>query len=186
MRGWIPGLLIACGAALFLVWGSLAGPDSPPKLDARSATVLASGIVASVTDGDTIRLADNRRIRLVQIDAPERPSGECYAERATTALTRLAPVGTIVSLRLDRALDAKDENGRVLAYVTSGKRNFNLELVEHGRRRSVLLPRQARPVRGRPHEGCRTGQDGRKGLWGDVSRDEPRSEPSGERAQIGV
>ena len=132
MRGWIPGLLIACGAALFLVWGSLAETDSPPRLAARSSTVLASGIVASVTDGDTIRLADNRRVRLVQIDAPERPSGECYAERATRALSRLAPVGATVSLRLDRALDARDENGRVLAYVTVGKQNFNLELVEMG------------------------------------------------------
>jgi endonuclease YncB( thermonuclease family) len=132
VRGWIPGLLIACGAALFLVWGSLAGPDSPPKLDARSATVLASGIVASVSDGDSIRLADNRRIRLVQIDAPERSSGECYAERATTALSRLAPVGTTVSLRLDRALDAEDEHGRVLAYATTAKKTFNLELVEIG------------------------------------------------------
>jgi micrococcal nuclease len=132
VRGWIPGLLIAAGAAAFLVWGSLAGTDSPPKLDPRASTVLASGIVASVTDGDTIRLADNRRIRLVQIDAPERPSGECYAERATSALTRLAPVGATVSLRLDRALDARDEHGRFLAYVTDGKQNLNLELVEVG------------------------------------------------------
>ncbi|MGH3018425.1 MAG: thermonuclease family protein [Gaiellaceae bacterium] len=132
MRGWIPGILIACGAALFLVWGSLAETDSPPRLDARSSTVLTSGIVASVTDGDTIRLADNRRVRLVQIDAPERPSGECYAERATSVLTRLAPVGDTVSLRLDRALDARDEHGRVLAYVTSGKQNLNLEIVELG------------------------------------------------------
>ena len=132
MRGWIPGLLIACGAAAFLVWGSLAGTESAPKLDRRASTVLASGIVASVTDGDTMRLADNRRIRLVQIDAPERSSGECYAEQATTALTRLARVGAPVSLRLDRALDARDEHGRVLAYVTYGKKNLNLELVEMG------------------------------------------------------
>ena len=166
MRGWIPGLLIAFGAALFLVWGSLAGPDSPPRLDARSATTLASGIVASVTDGDTIRLADNRRVRLVQIDAPERPSGECYAERATTALSRLAPVGAIVSLRLDRRLDAMDENGRVLAYVTSGKRNFNLELVEQG----AAAPYFFRGRRGRYAEDLMRAvvraKTAAKGLWG--------------------
>ena len=132
MRGWIPGLLIACGAAAFLVWGSLAGTESAPKLGRRASTVLASGIVASVIDGDTMRLADNRRIRLVQIDAPERSTGECYAEQATTALTRLARVGATVSLRLDRALDARDEHGRVLAYVMYGKKNLNLELVEMG------------------------------------------------------
>jgi endonuclease YncB( thermonuclease family) len=166
VRGWIPGLLIACGAALFLVWGSLAGPDSPPRLDARSATVLASGIVANVTDGDTIRLADNRRIRLVQIDAPERSSGECYAERATTALTRLAAVGTTVSLRLDRALDAKDEHGRVLAYVTSDKKTFNLELVEMG----AAAPYFFRGKRGQfaadLMRAARRAKAAGRGLWG--------------------
>jgi endonuclease YncB( thermonuclease family) len=166
VRGWIPGLLIACGAALFLVWGSLAGPDSPPKLAARSATVLASGIVASVTDGDTIRLADNRRIRLVQIDAPERPSGECYAERATTALTRLAPVGVEVKLRLDRAVNAKDEHGRFLAYVQNGRKNLNLELVEMG----AAAPYFFRGKRGQYADelmrAARRAQTARKGLWG--------------------
>ena len=132
MRAWLPGILIAAGAAVFLVWGSLAKTKSAPRLDPTGANVLASGIVASVTDGDTLRLADNRRIRLVQIDAPEVPQGECYSEQALNKLTRLAPVGVDVALRLDRALDAKDEHGRFLAYVTYGKKNLNLQLVELG------------------------------------------------------
>ena len=89
MRAWLPGILIAVGAAVFLVWGSLAKTDSAPKLDPSGANVLASGIVASVTDGDTLRLADNRRIRLAQIDAPELPADECYSEQALNALTRV-------------------------------------------------------------------------------------------------
>ena len=110
----------------------LAGEDEVRlRLDPTGANVLASGIVASVTDGDTLRLADNRRIRLVQIDAPEVPR-ECYSEQALNELTRLAPVGVDVALRLDRALDAKDEHGRFLAYVTYGKKNLNLQLVELG------------------------------------------------------
>jgi endonuclease YncB( thermonuclease family) len=166
VRGWIPGLLIVCGAALFLVWGSLAGPDSPPKLAARSATVLASGIVANVTDGDTIRLADNRRIRLVQIDAPERSSGECYAERATTTLTRLAPVGNTVSLRLDRALDAKDEHGRILAYVTSGKKTFNLDLVEMGAAAPYFFGGKRGQYAADLMKAARRAKAARRGLWG--------------------
>ena len=151
MRAWLPGILIAVGAAVFLVWGSLAEPSSAAEARSeRASTVLASGILASVTDGDTLRLADNRRIRLVQIDAPELPQGECYSEQRTDALTRLAPIGTDVALRLDRALDAKDEHGRFLAYVTNGSRNLNLQLVEMRRRRPVLLPGQAGRLRGRP------------------------------------
>lgn len=132
MRAWLPAVLIAVGAAAFLVYGSLSRPESPPKLDARVSTTLAPGLVASVTDGDTIRLADNRRIRLVQIDTPELRGSECYAEQATKALERLTPVGSEVGLRLDRALDAKDRYGRVLAYVLKGKVNVNLRLVELG------------------------------------------------------
>jgi endonuclease YncB( thermonuclease family) len=166
VRGWLPGLLVAAGVVVFLIWGSLAETESAPRLDQRSSTVLASGIVASVTDGDTIRLADNRRVRLVQIDAPERSSGECYAEKASAALSRLAPVGNIVSLRLDRALDAKDENGRTLAYVTYGDKNFNLELVERG----AAAPYFFRGRRGQYAEDLMRAavraQTARRGLWG--------------------
>lgn len=132
MRGWLPAVLIAAGAAVFLVYGSLSGPKSLPKLDARVSATLASGRVASVTDGDTIRLVDDRRVRLVQIDTPELDSSECYSEEAATVLERLTPVGTEVGLRLDPALDAKDRYDRVLAYVLKGKANVNLRLVQLG------------------------------------------------------
>lgn len=166
MRSWLPGIAIAVGAAAFLVWGSLSETDSAPRLDQRTSTVLASGIVASVTDGDTIRLADNRRVRLVQIDAPERPSGECYAERASTALTRLAPVGTNVTLRLDPALDARDEHGRFLAYAFNGSRNLNLALVAQG----AAAPFFHRGRRGRHADAlvaaARRAKATGRGLWG--------------------
>jgi endonuclease YncB( thermonuclease family) len=166
VRGWLPGLLVAAGVVVFLIWGSLAKTESAPRLDRRSSTVLASGIVASVTDGDTIRLADNRRIRLVQIDAPERPPGECYAERAATALNRLAPVGTAVSLRLDRALDPRDEHGRVLAYVTAGNKIFNLELVEMGAAAPYFFQgRRGRYAEDLMRAALRAKAAGR-GLWG--------------------
>jgi micrococcal nuclease len=166
MRSWLPGIAIAVGAVVFLVWGSLSETESAPRLDPRASTVLASGLVASVADGDTIRLADNRRVRLVQIDAPERPSGECYAERAASTLTRLAPVGTEVTLRLDRALDRKDEHGRLLAYAFSGKQNLNLTLVKQG----AAAPYFFRGERGRYAEelidAARDANAAGRGLWG--------------------
>jgi endonuclease YncB( thermonuclease family) len=166
VRGWIPGLLIAVGAAVFLIWGSLAEPGSQPTLETRASTVLASGIVADVTDGDTIRLADNRRVRLVQIDAPERAEGECYAERSTTAFTKLAPVGTSVGLRLDPGLDARDEHGRVLAYAFAGRRNLNVALVEMG----AAAPYFRGGKRGQEADAlmaaARRAQGARRGLWG--------------------
>jgi micrococcal nuclease len=165
LRAWLPGILIAVGAAAFLVWGSLSETDSAPKLEAQPSTVLASGIVASVTDGDTLRLADNRRVRLVQIDAPEREQGECYAERASTVLTRLAPVGTSVTLRLDPALDAKDEHGRVLAYVSNGSRNLNLALVRMGAAAPYFRGGRRGELADELMAAAQQAREARRGLW---------------------
>jgi endonuclease YncB( thermonuclease family) len=166
MRPWLPVVLVAVGAAVFLVYGSLSGPKSPPELDARVSTTLVPGLVASVTDGDTIRLADNRRIRLVQIDAPELPEGECYAEEATSELERLAPIGTEVTLHTDRRLGMKDEHGRFLAYVFKGKENVNLRLVGLG----AAAPYFYRRTRGRYADellaSAQRAKADRRGLWG--------------------
>src|SRR5215218_5524206 len=64
-----------------------------------------AGVVASVYDGDTLTLTDGRRVRLLQIDTPELGSGECYSRAARTALLRLAPVGSRISLQIDSGLD---------------------------------------------------------------------------------
>lgn len=68
----------------------------------------------SVTDGDTMRCEDGRRVRLLQIDAPEknqRPLGAA----ARAALLGLAPVGSTVRLETDKR--RQDQYGRTLAFV---------------------------------------------------------------------
>jgi endonuclease YncB( thermonuclease family) len=99
-------------------------------LSAASST--EAGRVASVYDGDTLTLGDNRRIRLVQIDTPELGSGECYSRAARTELLRLAPLGTRVGLEADRRLDRRDRYGRLLRYVWRKGKNINIELVRRG------------------------------------------------------
>lgn len=90
-----------------------------------------TAVVAYVNDGDTLRLRDGRRVRLLQIDAPEL-HGDCYGRAALAALLRLAPKGTAVTLERDRALDAKDAYGRLLRYVFVGGRNVDVVLVREG------------------------------------------------------
>lgn len=80
-------------------------PPAPPA---------AECVVARITDGDTLRCADGRRVRLVGIDAPER-SQRPHGDAATRALARLAPVGTPVTLETGRV--ARDRFNRVLAFV---------------------------------------------------------------------
>lgn len=67
-------------------------------------------IVRAVPDGDSLDLADGRRVRLLAIDAPEK--GRCLAEEARGTLERLS-LGKHVRLKNI----VKDDYGRILANV---------------------------------------------------------------------
>jgi len=88
--------------------------------------------VVWIADGDTLTLQGGRRVRLVQIDAPEQDGGECYSGRAETVLRELVPIGSLVVVETDPRLDSHDEYGRTLGYVFRGTMNVNLELVRLG------------------------------------------------------
>ena len=122
--------------------------------------------VRAIVDGDTIVLTDGRRVRLVQMDAPEPAKGECYSRAATRELERLIPVGTDIELETDPALDAADEFGRTLAYVQRDGTNVNVELV----RRGAAAPWFYQGVRGRHAAQLLLAADEARrhdrGLWG--------------------
>jgi endonuclease YncB( thermonuclease family) len=128
------------------------------------AVAAPSATVASVADGDTLRLTNGQRIRLVQIDAPER--GECYGKEARAALLRLAPIGSSVALEADPQLDQVDRNGRLLRYVRRGATNVNVELVRQG----AAAPYFYRGDRGRYAarllQAAAAARAARRGLWG--------------------
>jgi micrococcal nuclease len=126
----------------------------------------ASGaIVEHVVDGDTIALVDGTRVRLVQIDTPEKRE-ECYGDEASELTRRLLPPGTHVRIEQDPALDQEDRFGRKLAYVWKGDEDINLTLVEQGAAGVWFFDgsrgRYARELL-RAAERARAGQ---KGLWG--------------------
>jgi micrococcal nuclease len=92
----------------------------------------ASGaVVEHVVDGDTIQLVGGTRVRLVQIDTPEK-GDECYGDEASELTRRLLPPGTHVRIEQDPALDQEDRFGRKLAYVWKDDEDVNLTLVEEG------------------------------------------------------
>lgn len=88
-------------------------------------------VVEHVVDGDTIALVDGTRVRLVQIDTPEK-GDECYGNEASDVTRRLLPPGTQVRIEQDPSLDQEDRFGRKLAYVWRGDEDINLRLVEEG------------------------------------------------------
>jgi endonuclease YncB( thermonuclease family) len=90
-----------------------------------------NAVVAQVLDGDTIELVGGQRVRLVQIDTPEKHD-ECYGDEASELTRRLLPAGTHVRIEQDPSLDQVDEYQRKLAYVWKGDEDVNVALVRDG------------------------------------------------------
>jgi micrococcal nuclease len=91
--------------------------------------------IAYVIDGDTVALANGRRVRLVQIDTPEVYNvPECYGARASKVTKRLLPRGTAVRLYREPKTDAVDGYGRLLRYVVRARDGLdvNIRLVRVG------------------------------------------------------
>jgi len=91
----------------------------------------SSAVVARVIDGDTIELVGGERVRLVQIDTPEKRE-ECYGDAASALTRRLLPAGTKVRIEQDPNLDQVDRYQRKLAYVWKGDEDVNVTLVREG------------------------------------------------------
>ena len=102
-------------AVVLLAMGAGRSESLPPGF-----VMDGQGLVASVTDGDTLRLADGREIRLVGIQAPKLPLGRTnypawpLGPEAKAALEQLVLKRTL-SLYFGGARE--DRNGRVLAQL---------------------------------------------------------------------
>jgi endonuclease YncB( thermonuclease family) len=120
-----------------------AARDARPTRNSRPDSS-GSCVVRSVTDGDTVRCGDGRRVRLLLIDAPER-SQPPFAERSRDALLALAPPGTRLRMELD--VRATDQFGRTLAYLwRADGRMVNREMVRGGWAVVLVYPPNVRHV----------------------------------------
>jgi endonuclease YncB( thermonuclease family) len=141
-------------------------PPSPPP--PRTPT-LRGFIVSEVVDGDTINLANGRRVRLVQIDAPELSGRECYANLSRTALQHLLADGSRVRLEFDPRLDRVDRYGRQLAYVFVGRKNVNLAMVRRGAASVWFFNGERGKYADRLLLAARQARAASRGLWRDCS-----------------
>jgi micrococcal nuclease len=125
----------------------------------------SEAVVRQVIDGDTIALTDGTRVRLVQIDTPERV-GECYGQEAAELTRRLLPPGTHIRIEQDPALDEQDRFGRKLAYVWKDDEHVNLTLVEEGAAGVWFFDGDRGRYADRFLRAGERARDERKGLWG--------------------
>jgi micrococcal nuclease len=121
----------AIGAAAACAVAGLAAGCAPTENEPADRPATTTATVEWVSDGDTLRLTNGRKVRLLQIDAPEREA-DCYGRAATRALIELVPKGTTVTLEADPSLDDRDSYGRLLRYVRVAGDNVNLALIERG------------------------------------------------------
>ncbi|MGW0736791.1 thermonuclease family protein [Streptomyces sp. NPDC002851] len=99
-----------------------------------------------IIDGDTIEVRGDgsivpkdtvARVRLLEIDAPER--GACFADKATARTAALLPTGSTV--RTERDTELTDRYDRYLLYVWNEQGTFvNESLVRSGHAKAVLFP----------------------------------------------
>ena len=130
--------------ALFCLCLSLSSPASPL---CPATGVTESAVVHSVTDGDTLRLEDGRKIRLIGINAPEiahdhRPA-EALGNDAKSALYRLlAPSRNRIGLQYGS--ERFDKYQRTLAhiYLTDGS-SVQAAMLELGMATAFTTPPNA-------------------------------------------
>lgn len=142
--------------ALLLAVAGASGRTATPR----------TAVVASITDGDTLRLASGDRVRFLQIDTPELGTGECYSRAARTALLQRVPVGSRVELEVDPRLDRVDRYGRLLRYVHRGTMNVNVALVRAGAAAPYFYGGERGRYAARLLAEARRARAARRGLWG--------------------
>lgn len=133
-RALISSALLFCAPLLFLhtvFYAHAVAAASPCAMRQFDEVVN----VAKVYDGDTIRLTDGRKIRLIGINAPELAKGQRPAEPLATAarqalqslLSRTAKIGLI------KGIDQNDRYGRVLAHIfAQNGENITATLIARG------------------------------------------------------
>lgn len=100
-------------------------------------------MVERVIDGDTLKLSDGRKIRLIGVDTPEtvhpfKPV-ECYGKEASN-FTKREIEGKLVLVVPDDLNNYKDKYGRDLAYIYRASDMFflNMKLVSRGYARAYI------------------------------------------------
>jgi micrococcal nuclease len=111
-------------------------PSAPrfSAMPARPAN-LTTARVSRVIDGDTLDLADGRRIRLLGINTPERD--QAYYQQATQYLQTLVE-DQIVGIEFDT--QTIDQFDRTLAYLWVNDRMVNIDMVLQGYADTYIIP----------------------------------------------
>lgn len=147
---------LALTCVTLCVLSSVVTCQSPPA--ARTGC-----IIARVVDGDTFHCTDGTKVRMLNIDSPERGQGEAYNQAAKGLSHYLVKRRTV---ELERDIRPLDQYGRTLAYVWIGKTLVNEAMVRDGWAVLFTLPPNVRYV-DRLRRAERSAREHKRGLWAD-------------------
>lgn len=124
--------------------------------------------IKQVSDGDTVRLADGRRVRIIGINAPEIEGQHRRAESQAVAATRAATAFfTDGRIRLEFDEQRTDRYGRLLAHAYNSKgQSLAVHLLDRGLAFHIGVPPNL------AHADClarqeQLGREQLKGVWRD-------------------
>jgi micrococcal nuclease len=132
----------------------------------------AACTVRRVSDGDTFRCRDGRRVRLTGIDSPELEQ-QPFGLAAREALLRLLPPG--ITVRLETDVAPLDQYGRVLAYAWIGDTLINEVMLRNGWAVLYTVPPNIKYVE-RLARAQKEARADRAGLWSGGGFDCPPSQ----------
>lgn len=137
----MPMLKKAPLGAFFIAWLLLLG-DAWALCPPAAESSLQRVTVAAVVDGDTLRLADGRRVRLVGINTPELGhNGQPTQALAQQAQQQLRAALDEAGVRLQTGKDPEDRYGRVLGHLfTAAGDNITARLLQQGAGFQVAIP----------------------------------------------
>jgi micrococcal nuclease len=155
-------LLCALGLAGCSSSGSTATTEENRTNSASSGE---PATVEFVSDGDSLRTTAGKKVRLLQIDAPEL-HGDCFGKAALSALRQLTPKGTPVTLVRDPELDQTDRYGRLLRYVIVHGTNVNVALVRGGTASPYFFRNERGRYAGQLLAAVKKARAAKLGYWG--------------------
>jgi micrococcal nuclease len=186
--------LILLLISLACSYGGDVSPDPTPLPPPSGGPVqpidLETATVAQIVDGDTIELADGRRVRYIGINTPER--NQPYYKDATEANRQLVG-GKDIQLEFDA--ETFDKYGRTLAYIWVEGVMANIEIVNRGFANAFTVPPNVK-YEEEFRQAERAAREAERGLWAgsdvslkivDLNADAPGSDkenPNGEWVEI--
>ena len=164
LAGWVVTIVIL---AVLLIWQGL--PKSE-NLTAPQDTPIAEGIheVADCVDGDTIKLVDKTRIRLIGADTPETvkpntPVQPFGPEASQYTKEKITQAGNRVKITFDG--DTVDRYGRVLAMVWLDDLLLNEDLIRQGLARAQTQYNYSREMKSRFQQAENEAKAAKRGIW---------------------